>query len=195
MKTVSLAFLLVASLAFVLTGCSDSSAPVAAPTNQGVQAQGSLEKNSMREFNATMYPTGVLPEGFTNTPDGKTIARGLMQTIMFNVTYPDGRTDLPDFLSGTGVLEVNFTLDFAAGVGESWGQCTLPRETFGGEWKFSWHGKATLGPEGWIIPLNELGHGNGGALTGMKVTFDHTITAAADLSSWSGAGNGVINTH
>jgi hypothetical protein len=142
-----------------------------------------------------MQPTTFVDPGFTKYPDGKVIIRGMMQNIRFDVAFADGGTDL---LSGVGTLESNATADLTTGVGEFWGKLTLTpdaAEALGGVWELSWHGKGTLGPSGWTIPLKELGHGQGGALTGMQCFFDHIITAAPDFSYWTGAASGYVTGH
>lgn len=195
MKTLTYAAALILAAGLMLTGCSDESSPLVAPDGPFAQSPVSLEKNAARDFTGVMQPTALIDPGFTKNPDGKVIIRGLMQTIRFDVTFADGGTDL---LSGVGILELNATADFSSGVGQFWGKLTLTptaAEVLGGVWELSWHGKGTLGPSGWIIPLKELGHGSGGALTGMQCFFEHIITAAPDFSGWTGAATGYVKVH
>jgi PBP1b-binding outer membrane lipoprotein LpoB len=50
MKIMSLALLLMASMAFVLVGCSDKSAPLVAPTDQSAQTPAPLAKAVIHYF-------------------------------------------------------------------------------------------------------------------------------------------------
>ena len=199
MKTLKCVLVLFAFVGLLLLGCSDQLQSPVSPTDQSISGLGSLEKSIIREFTAIMVPTGGDPNaGFTKYPDGKIIMRGILQTINLNVTYPDGRTDLPDLLSGTGDLELNGTVDIIAGTGFFWGKLTLTPaapEALGGQWQLTWHGKGILGASGWIVPLKELGHGEGGALTGIQVFLDNNIKAAPAFFPWTGAVNGYTKSH
>lgn len=195
MKTLTYAVAAIFAVGLTLPGCGDESSPLVAPDGRFAQAPVSLEKNAARDFTGFMQPTAFIDPGFTKYPDGKVIIRGLMQNIQFGVTFDDGGTDL---LSGSGILESNATADLSSGIGEFWGKLTLTpaaAEALGGVWELSWHAKGTLGPSGWIIPLKELGHGSGGALTGMQCFFEHIITAAPDFSGWTGAATGYVKVH
>ncbi|MCL5029358.1 MAG: hypothetical protein M1480_10135 [Bacteroidetes bacterium] len=166
------------------------------PGDQSIDQPVTMEKNLPREFTGKMTLTGSDPSaGFMKEPDGKLILRGLKQTIQFDVIFKDGGADL---LSGSGDLELNCNVDFAAGVGEWWGKLILTPtsdEAKGGQWIMTWHGKGILGSDGWTLPLKEVGHGNGGALTGLQCFMDNNIIAPADMSTWLGTESGYIKTH
>jgi hypothetical protein len=195
MRTLTCAVVLSAFVGLALLGCADKSQPPVAPTGQAASGLGSLGKVVSREFTAQMVPTGLDNPGIFKFPDGKVMVRGLSGPIWFSATFSDG---LPDLLTGPGEVEINGTADYNAGVGQWYGKLTLRPvgpEAAGGVLEFTWHGTATLGVSGWTLPLKEQGHGMGGALTGMQCTMENTISAAVDLSSWSGAVEGVIISH
>jgi hypothetical protein len=199
MKTFKSLIVLLAFAGLLLVGCSEQSQSPVSSADQSISVPGILEKNVNIEFEGIMNPTGVDPNaGFTKYPDGKIIVRGTKQTISLNVTYPNGSNGLPDLLSGTGELELNGTADFNTGEGDFWGNLVLTPnapEAQGGQWKLTWHGKGKLSATGWTLPLKELGHGNGGALTGMQCFLENTITAAPTFYPWSGEAKGYIKTH
>ena len=176
MKTLKCAVVLLAFAGLLIIGCSDKSQLPVSPADQAINQPVSLEKNFTRDFTGTMTLTGADPSaGFTKEPDGKIMMRSLKQTVYFSVNFSDGG---PDLLRGPGDLELNSNIDFNAGTGESWGKLTLTPsapEAQGGQWVMTWHGKGTLGPAGWTIPLKEVGHGNGGALTGLQCFMDNII--------------------
>jgi hypothetical protein len=115
---------------------------------------------------------------------------------VLNATFTDGG---PDLLSGDAVVELNGIVDFRTMTADFYGDLTLTPTAAaaeGGTWKFTWHGKSTFDGANWILPLQEMGNGNGGALTGMQCFFiEHVITAAVDFSSWTGAAHGYIVAH
>ena len=65
MKILSLALLLMASMAFVLLSCSDNSAPIAAPTDQPAPLieQAPLAKVTIIHFTGIEHPTSLLNPG------------------------------------------------------------------------------------------------------------------------------------
>jgi hypothetical protein len=196
MKTLSLVLLLMASMAFVLLGCSDNSAVPVSATDQSAQASASLQKSFSRDFTGDMVPTGVTDPGIYKSPDGKVMMKGLKGPIYFTAVFSDGLP--PDLLTGPGEVEINGLSDFNKGIGQWHGKVTLrpvAPEAAGGVWEFTWHGTATLTELGWTLPLKEAGHGKGGALTGMQCRWENIITAPPDISRWTGTGQGVIISH
>jgi hypothetical protein len=172
-----------------------------APTDQAVQAPASLQKSFCTEFSATSDPTGQIGEFITKLPDGKVMLRGIQNTVQFNATILSG--PLPDLLTGPGEVEINGISDYNTGEGQWYGKLTLmPKATaaLGGKWEFVWHGKATIGPTekfglGWIIPLQEEGHGSGGSLTSMQGRMELIVTAPLELTTWAGEAHGFIISH
>jgi hypothetical protein len=195
MKILKCVIVLLAFIGLTLVGCSDQSQSPVAPTDQSISGQVSLDKITIREFTGTSFPIEVTNAGITKYPDGKMIIRGMLNKILFNASFTDGGTDL---LSGAGDLELNGNVDPIAGTTDWWGKLTLTpsaSEAQGGQYKLTWHGRGTLSASGWTIPLKEVGHGEGGALTGIQCFFEHIVTAPPDLSSWTGAANGYIKLH
>jgi hypothetical protein len=195
MKTVSCALLILATLVFILPGCSDESVPPVSATDLSGLVPGALQKSVARDFTANMSPTGVTDAGIYKYPDGKVMLKGLQGPVYLGATFFDGP---PDLITGSGEIEINGLSDFNTGVGQWYGKVTLhpaAPEAAGGVWEITWHGTATLTGSGWILPLKEEGHGKGGALTGMQCRLENTIVAPPDLSTWSGTVQGVIISH
>jgi hypothetical protein len=206
MKTVALALLLMATMAFVVVGCSDTPTQPVSPTDQAAIASGSLGKNLIRPFNVTVGPLSpnpfvtVLDTGSTWYPDGKTMIKGMLLRTFFNAAFPAGDNG-PDLLTGTGVLEMNIKLDPVTGVLFTWGKLTVTPGASGaegGKWEISWEGKGTYyDPTGAVypvVPLKMVGRGNGGVLTGMQISADVTIVGGPPVN-WGGAGGGLLKSH
>jgi hypothetical protein len=201
MKALAYAVVLLACVGLSLVGCTDQAQSPVAPTDQLSQAPASLQKSFFTEFTATSDPTGQIGEFITKLPDGKVMMRGVRNTVQFTATILSG--PLPDLLTGPGEVEINGTSDYNTGEGQWYGKLKLmPTATaaLGGKWEFVWHGKATIGPTlkygpGWIIPLQEEGHGSGGSLTGMQGRMELIITAPMTLTTWTGQAHGFIISH
>jgi hypothetical protein len=208
MKPTGFALLLLAVLAFVAAGCTDNSTEPLAPSDQSANVPGALEKKVVREFSGTMWqnfadPNFLIDPGVTKVlPNGKVFVKGVVQKVVCAAAFTDGGTDL---FSGNAVVELNGLADPVAGVGEFWGKATITPaapEARGGVWKLTWRGKGKLGPlvgldppYGWTIPLKEGGEGKGGALHGMELSMDNTISSSADFTIWTGAYSGYIKSH
>ena len=179
-------------LVLSLVGCSDKQNSPVAPMDQD---QVTLEKKIHRAFTGTMDIIEVQDPGTTKEVNGKIIVRDMHTRIAVSAAFSDGGTDL---FSGEGDLETNGIVDFAEGTGYWWGKLKLTPaapEALGGYWALIWHGKSTLGPTGWTLPLKEGGPGKGGALKGLHVFMDNMITAPVDLSTWHGEFQGIIKSH
>jgi len=142
-----------------------------------------------------MFPTGLIGEYITKSPDGKVKVMGIRQPVTVNAVY-DGS---PDLITGFGEVEINGISDYSTGVGQWYGKLTITPNT-GGVWEFTWHGTATLNivdpftSSTWTIPLKEEGHGKG-SLTGMQCRMEIIITANFMLDYWTGAAQGVVISH
>ena len=204
MKALKCFAVLFSFVGLTLVGCSDQLQSPVSPTDQSISGLGSLEKSIIREFTAIMVPTGGDPNaGFTKYPDGKIMLRGHRGNVLFTAEFFPGDTD-PDLLSGPGEVEINGIIDPVTGVGQFHGKLTLrpeAPEAAGGEWEFTWHGEATfsltawLNGPGWTLTIRDVGHGNGGALTGMQCRMDLIISFPPDMSTWTGKGHGFIISH
>jgi hypothetical protein len=195
MKALTHAVVLLACVGISLLGCSDKLQSPVTPTDQSAQGAASLQKTSPPiQFQWVMVQTsGPLDEFVQKSPNGKLLLRRIRETVYVTATYTDPlRFDL---LSGPGEVEINGLTDFVTLTGQWEGKLTLtPTAVPGGQWDFTWHGKATFDGANWVIPLKEEGHGNGGGLTGMQCRLVNTITSP-DIEHWSGAGDGVIISH
>ncbi len=198
MKTKIFFFALFAFMGLLLVGCSDEQQSPVTPIDQG-----SLEKVINREFTANEFPTGIIDSGIFRYPDGKILFSGHRGTVWFDADFLPGDTD-PDLLTSPGEIEINGMIDPVTGVGQFHGKLLLTPEspeTGGGEWVFTWNGDATFsltawnGGPGWTLTLRDLGHGNGGSLTGMQCRVDLIVTFPPDMSTWTGTGHGFILSH
>jgi hypothetical protein len=201
MKALICAVVLLVFAGLLLTGCSKLSQTPVSPMDQSLNQAGPLEKSVIKEFTGTITPIEVLGPGITKYPDGKMAMRGILQKVIWEVTFSDGGTDL---VSGPGVLELNSNIDPAAGEAFWWGKLTLmplASEAQGGQYQLTWHGKATLGPSGWLggpgwtLDIQTRGHGEGGALDGIQCFFHLIVSAPPDISTWTGVSEGTIKTH
>ncbi len=198
MKTRMCAVVLLVFMGLLLVGCDKFQEPVS-PTDQAQNQPGPLQKSLQRQYAGTVTPIEALAPGVTKYPDGKMTIRGIVQKVVWAVTFSDGGDDL---VSGPGLLELNTNTDPNAGEAFWWGKLTLmPTEAQGGKYQLTWHGKATLGPSawlggpGWTLDLQGRGHGEGGALDGIQISVRIIVYAAPDLSAWAGVNDGTIKTH
>jgi hypothetical protein len=188
MNTTKIFIVLLAFVGLSLVGCSDKQQSPVSPTNQG-----SLDKDIIREFTGTDVPLEITDPGTITVHNGITMLRNMHQNVAFNITFSDGGIDI---LSGEGDLELNANIDVANGTSFWWGKKTLtPTEVPDGQFKFTWHGPGTLGPSGWTLTYQEVGHGEGGGLTGIQCFYDNLVTAPPNLVTWSGVVDGYIKTH
>ena len=203
MKTTKFFIVLLAFVGLSLVGCSDQTQSPISPNDQSISVQGSLEKKfPPREFTAIEIPDVIIDPGILIFPDGKIMLRGHRGTVTFAATFLDGVP--PDLLTGPGEVEINGIIDPVTGVGQFQGKLKLTPESpdaGGGEWEFTWHGEATfsltawLNGPGWTLTIRDVGHGNGGALTGMQCRMDLIISFPPDMSMWTGTGHGFILSH
>src|SRR3990170_1686620 len=118
MKTLKCVLVLFAFVGLLLLGCSDQLQSPVSPTDQSVQAPGSLEKSfPPREFTSDEIPTGVIDPGIFKYPDGKIMLRGHRGPILFTAEFSLSDTG-PDLLTGPGEVEINGITDPIAGVGK-----------------------------------------------------------------------------
>jgi hypothetical protein len=199
MKTLTCAVVLLAFMGLLLIDCSDPSQSPVSPKDQTIQSSTTIQKNFSRDFNAIVIPTGIFEEPIIKYPDGKTLQLHFLGPIQLTATFSDGLTDL---LSGTGVIEISGIQDQVTGKGHIDGKVTVtPDNAEGGVWKFTWHGEPAFNPTvwnggpGWVLPLKEIGHGNGGNINGMQCIWENTITGPLDWSTWAGSGPGQITSH
>ena len=200
MKTRICAVVLLVFAGLLLVGCDRFQESVS-PIDQSQNQPGPLKKSIQRQFTGTVTPIEALGPGITKYPDGKMTMRGILQKVIWEVTFSDGGIDL---VSGPGVLELNTNTDPAAGEAFWWGKLTLmpsASEAQGGQYQLTWQGKATIGPSawlggpGWTLDLQVRGHGEGGALDGIQCFVHLVVTAPPDLSTWAGVSEGYIKTH
>ena len=183
MKALSFALLLMASVAFVLVGCSDNAMQPVSPTDQITQAPASLQKNIVRPFTGKEYPTALLSVGETFMADGKQIVKRFQCATRFEATFSDG---LPDLLTGNGLLELQQVLDMETLTGHSTGKLTVTPDNpdADGVWEITWHSKVYPGPDPRIpprapfvlfYPAKWVGYGKGGAINGMQIFGDDIV--------------------
>ena len=202
MKLLSCALLLIASLAFVLLGCSDNSAPVVAPTDQGAQGLPSPEKGcSITGLTISDFPIWVTP-----TPDVK-LVRGKwhmekveVQEVITATMIPSGKP----YPLGSGIMVHYLSATFDAITGEgpcygSWTTTPADNAANGGKWEGTYVGYRfrTSTKDVYTLPLTLKGHGTGGTIDGMQMSVISTLTVNADPVThlplgWTGIGTGII---
>jgi hypothetical protein len=197
MKILSLTLLLMASMAFVLLGCSDNSAPLVSPTDQSAQTAAPLEKSNKVDFTFTDRNIG-----FDHNPQmwvaGRTMHMKNVQAFE-DVQANDTRV--------TGEMEHYLSVSFnvVTGEGPCHGSWTLRPydKTVGGVWEGTYEGyrSKTNDPSGFIfaLPLKVVGHGRGGSIDGMQAKMTITLTVLTNANYyplpiyWSGTdGTGYI---
>jgi hypothetical protein len=198
MKTRMCVVVLLVFAGLLLVGCEKFQESVS-PIDRSQNQPGPLQKSMQRQFTGTVTPIEALAPGITKYPDGKMTIRGIVQNVIWDVSFSDGGIDL---VGGPGVLELNTNTDPVAGEAFWWGKLKLmPSEAQGGQYQLTWQGKATIGPSawhggpGWTLDLQGRGHGEGGALDGIQCFFHLIVTAPPDLSVWAGVNDGTIKTH
>ena len=196
MKTLSLVLLLVASLAFVLVGCSDNSAVPVSPTDQSAQKPAWLGKSTNVEFTITSFPIYVDPQ-----PDIMIAGRTLH---MKNVAVVDLVTASDARVSGQMHHYLSLKLDIYTGEGPCHGSWTSePAGAGGGRWEGTYEGyrSKTTTPFVFKLPLKMVGHGKGGTIDGMQLFTTATLTVTTDLAhfpvptGWTAVGEGFIKEH
>jgi hypothetical protein len=195
MKTVSLALLLIASMAFVLLGCSDNPGP-AAPTDQATQAPVSLGKSNNVEFTLTSSPIWVDPQ-----PDITIAGRTLH---MKNVGVWDLVLASDARVAGIMKHSLSLVVDIYTGEGPCHGLWTSePAGANGGMWEGTYEGyrSRTGDPFVFTLPLKMEGRGKGGNIDGMQLFSTPTLTVYTDLAhypvptGWHAVGEGFIKEH
>ncbi len=196
MKRLKIAVSLFVFAGLLLVGCTEKSELPVSPSGKS-----SLQKNFTRAFTATNTPFEVINFGIMTYPDGKVKLRNHLAKTVFAATYLPGDTG-PDLLSGTGEVEINGLIDANTIIGPWQGKFKLtPEGAGGGIWQFTWHGTSTYDPTAWeggpgfIIPLKEIAHGEGGDINGMQCRMEVIIYCALDFSGWYGDCTGVITSH
>jgi hypothetical protein len=203
MKTIVL--LLMSALVLAVVGCSDDSTPPVSPTDQAAQGAASLEKRIIRDLEATEGPDLDNPLGYiidlgSGPPHNKNklIVRGMVVRNLVHADFSDGG---PDYVSGHGVLEMNFTFDLSVNEGVCWGKLTLDPdnpEAVDGVWDITWNGTIKLGASGFVCPMKWVGHGRGGVIDGMQFFSDDqvmNIWSEFPFEGWGGVGTGFIKLH
>jgi hypothetical protein len=200
MKIMSLALLLMASMAFVLVGCSDNSAPLVAPTDQSAQTPAPLAKAvihyfSGKEINPTYLGPPVVGEG--GGGQKLILTEMLVQAYWVAPDPPatgDPRVIGPVRVSGHG------TLDASTGEGPVKGKFTL-EPVGGGVWEGTWEGYRKMTQTGppewtWTNPLKLVAKGTGGDIDGMQLfAEDVIITHDPQGSTYIGIVSGYYKEH
>jgi hypothetical protein len=168
MKTVSLALLLMASMVFVLMGCSDDSALPVSPTYQAVQPPASLEKCNNVAVPFSLHSAKEL------TGEGKMwYAGGKLHMKKFGVTEAVQTSDTR--VAGKMKHYLSLTVDLVTGEGPCHGSFTIMPDdpTVKGVWEGTYEGyrHKTKDPYVFELPLKAVGHGKGGTINKMKLSL------------------------
>jgi hypothetical protein len=194
MKILSFVLLLMVSMAFVLMGCSDNSAPIAAPTDQAAPLvvaptdhAAPLDKPApMEEKGKVTHFTAIEQQGTTLNPgyplphvvNGKMIITGMVA----DATWKSENK----LVGGYIVMTLNGEIVMATGEGSFEGTFRLtPVGGHGGVWEGKCKGIRTMTnpsiPE-WTSKWDEMAHGKGGKIDGMQLFSKEVITSWADQS-------------
>jgi hypothetical protein len=165
MKTLSFALLLMASMVFVLTGCSDKSSPVVSSTDQVLNSPSepmSLGKKTLISFTGREDIIDFQYGTFVGSGK-RTVAKGVWFKSLWSATVP--------LLEGA-VVDYTFDASFN-GSGEGPMQGTFTMAVGGGTLEGTVEGKmflASEGPDFLQGTFKYEGHGKGGSIDGMKLS-------------------------
>ncbi len=200
MKTLSLPLLLAAALAFVLIGCTDDPTQPVSPTDQSTSLPGSLHKAILTDFTFNDYPIGFTGEGeVTPVPGGK--LRMKEYGVIEEFVSPN------PLANGQMIHYLSLTIDAVTGEGPCHGSFTLTpagNAAEGGVWvgKYEGYRSRSIVAGEWTLPLKVVAQGKGGAIDGMQMFSNATLTVRADNpaifplpSGWNGVGEGTIKAH
>ena len=212
MKTLSLFLLLMASMAFVLTGCSDNSAVPVSPTDQSVLGAPSIEKKAVTSLTMFHYPIPPFPQSYPanpairKTPGGIWILKDVEIHEAVSVTYADGTVE-----PGTMVHFLSSTMN-AEGEGPVHGSFTMTMAG-GGIMEGTYQGYRSMAlpapplPPGltlppylppyplytFELPPKVVAHGSGGNLDGKKLSAIDVIRAyGTPPAAWYGISEGSL---
>lgn len=202
MKVLSLALLLMATLAFVLLGCSEKSAAPVSPTDQSVQTPASLEKSNKVDFTFTEKNTQLI------LPPAKMWTAGRVLQIRDAHAFEAITAIAEPRVTGTFEHYLSLSLDVVTGEGPCHGSFTLtPNPAIVGEgavWEGTYEGyrSKTSDPLVFALPLKLVAHGRGGNIDGMQAKMTITLTVLtnetyypAPIYWWGTDGAGTITEH
>ena len=197
MKILSVVLLLLASMAFVLVGCSDDSAVPMTPTDKSSQAPIALDKAVITDFTFTHHPIPpvIIDPGVTRQEGENWIMKdvGVIEQVF---------SDDP-LIAGTMRHYLSATMKAATGEGPVHGRgvITPTVSAGGGVWEMTYEGyrsyKETIQDmRYYTLPLKVVVHGRGGTINGIQGFFTTTITAwGTPPAGWYGGGNGFYKSH
>jgi hypothetical protein len=175
MKTLSLALLLMASLAFVLTGCSDNSAVPVSPTDQSTQTPALLEKSNKVDF--TFSEKNIPPA----VPAKMWVAGGVLQ-IRDAHAFEAVDAGLTSPVTGTMEHYLDLSLNVVTGEGPCHGSFILRPTNLAivGDdaiWVGTYEGyrSKTSVSSVFTLPLKLVAHGRGGNIDGMQAKMTVTL--------------------
>ena len=203
MKILSVALLLMAGLAFVLSGCSDNSTTPVSPTDQLSPALAPLEKSN----EVTSSFSLSLPKNFIG--GDMWIAGGKLHIKKFEVQEMAVTSDAR--VAGLMTNYLSLTVDNATGEGPCNGSFTIaPTVTEGGVWEGTYQGyrSKTDNPFVFALPIKGVAHGKGGTIDKMQLFLKITLTVYTSLPDvprppiplqapihWEGDGVATIKEH
>jgi hypothetical protein len=210
MKALSVVLLLLASVAFVLVGCSDNSAVPVTPTDQSAQGAPSLEKKAITSLTMYHYPIPPFPLPYPANPAIRKVPGGIwhLKDVELHeavrVKYEDETVE-----SGTMLHYLSSTMN-AAGEGPVHGSFTMTMAS-GAVWEGTYQGYRSFAPPApplppgftlpsylppypaytYELPLKVVAHGRGGNVDGMKLSAIDVIRAyETPPQAWYGISEG-----
>jgi hypothetical protein len=205
MKTLPLALLLMACVAFVLVGCSDNSAVPVSPTDQSTQVPASLEKRDIINISNSHFPFfRTTTPNIWPTPGGQWQMKKVEIHELVTCTLSPSGDPYP---LGTGVMVHFLSGSYDAITGEgpvhgSWTMEPADNAAQGGCWEGKYEGwrSRTSTENLFELVLKVEAHGKGGTIDGMQMFMTNTLTIIAQPVThiplnWSGTGIGFVKSH
>ena len=178
MKALVFALVLMASVVFVLGGCSDDSTVPVSPTDQSGQTSASLEKSNKLDFTFTAH--NIPPASLA--PPARVWTEGRVLHIEDAHAFEVVSAGLESRMTGTMEHYLSLSLDVVTGEGPCHGSFTLtPDPDIVGEgavWVGTYEGyrSKTSDPSVFTLPLKLVAHGRGGTIDGMQGKMTVTLT-------------------
>jgi hypothetical protein len=163
-----------------LVACTDD--PVAPPAADVAMSM-SANAATFTDFTGTDIITGLIDPGMTEVRGKHIVMRDIV--VAARIDASDAR------ISGNAEITINGNLLAADGTGHVFGKFTIAAD-MGGTWEGTWIGKRErLAPDAWVSTLDEIMHGKGGAIDGLKAkavesVYTNTLLPSAFMGYLTG---------
>jgi hypothetical protein len=169
MKTYISVFVIVFTILFSFTGCSDESLLPGEPGS--AENLNSLNKVTITEYTAINYPVEILDPGTVKIEGQFMIIKNMVMKTRYEATSP--------LVTGDLILTVNSKYNLETGEGPQHGKYSkVPDNYPDGLWVGNWAGYRTkTGESEWTGNIHIVGHGYGGEIDGMQVITDEAVVS------------------